>query len=288
MNCKICASSNAPVTFLISGGRVPVRRCRECGFTYVQHRVDEMHLETSEHNLSGVLETYPGNRQKWELRLRLLESLAGPVRGQRILDVGAGGGGWLARARNAGAVVEGVEFCSTCRSYARTEFQLELRTEPLEMEYWRSRAGAFDLVTFWDVLEHVNDPLAFLADCRRLLATGGRLMFSTPVRDTWFDRAGESLNRLSFGRSDFLLQQRYSHAHLQIFHSTQLRRILEDSGARLLYYRKIHELTFPVERYFRNMYGDRPILKPLARSAEALLHTLPLANKVLGIAVFTG
>jgi SAM-dependent methyltransferase len=41
-------------------------------------------------------------------------------------------------------------------------------------------AGAYDVVTMWDLIEHVPDPSATLAACRRLLAPGGILVASTP------------------------------------------------------------------------------------------------------------
>jgi len=138
-------------------------------------------------------------------------------------------------------------------------------------------------VTFWDVLEHVNEPREFLQQAAAMVRPGGRLILSTPVRDTWFDRAGEAAYHCTFGRAGFLLQQRYSHTHLQIFHSQQLRTLLEEAGFHALYYRKVQELTMPLGRYFRNMYGESAHVELLARCAAGLLRMAPLANKVLGL-----
>jgi SAM-dependent methyltransferase len=44
------------------------------------------------------------------------------------------------------------------------------------------RTGSFDLVTANMVLEHVKDPAAFLAEVRRVLAPGGRVLLHTPSR----------------------------------------------------------------------------------------------------------
>ena len=283
MLCKICDSAAAPVVFQLNGSGVRVRRCRECGFTFVDHRVVESRLESSEHDAAGVLDADPRYSAKFSERLALVESTCGRVGGKRVLDVGAGGGGWLAVARDAGAEVEGIEFCETCRGYARSQRGLVLDTRPLEDAYWQSRSAAFDLVSAWDVFEHVNEPKEFLASCTGLLKPGGKLLLSTPVRDTWFDWMGEAGYHATLGRAQFLLRQRYSHAHLQIFHSRQLRELLRGAGLRELYYRKVQELSFRPEQYFRNIYGSSPAVAPLGKLAGTLLRTLPLANKVIGI-----
>jgi 2-polyprenyl-3-methyl-5-hydroxy-6-metoxy-1,4-benzoquinol methylase len=281
-HCKICGSGDAPVHFLLYCADVAVRRCRDCGFTFVDYRADEEHLASSGHDATGVPDAQPGAAAKWERRLKIYAQTGG-LNGKRLLDVGAGGGSWLAAARAAGAEVFGTEFCETCREFARSQFELELDAHALDDGYWQCRAGTFDVVTFWDVLEHVNEPREFLRQSAAMVRRGGRLMLSTPVRDTWFDRAGESAYRVTFGRARFLLQQRYSHTHLQIFHSQQLKSLLAEAGFRALYYRKVQELTMSLDRYFRNMYGETGRVKLLARCAAGLLRVAPLANKVLGL-----
>lgn len=283
MACKVCQSEDAPVRFRLCGDGVIVRRCRSCGFTFVDYRADEEHLPSSEHDPAGVPDALPGCEEKWKRRLRIYREARGAIANKKTLDVGAGGGSWLAAARAEGARVEGIEFCTVCREYARNQFGLELDTRSLEDERWRRRAAEFDLVTSWDVLEHVNDPAGFLRLLLGLVRPGGALMLSTPVRDTWFDRAGEAAYGVSFGRVSFLLRQRYSHAHLQIFHSRQLERLLTEAGARKVFYRKVHELTFPPERYFQNMYGRTRTAAALAVVARGCLAALPLENKVLGL-----
>jgi 2-polyprenyl-6-hydroxyphenyl methylase/3-demethylubiquinone-9 3-methyltransferase len=282
-HCKICGSGDAPVRFLLYRTDVAVRRCRDCGFTFVDYRADEEHLVSSGHDLAGVPDAEPSAAAKWERRLKIYAQYGGGLSGKRLLDVGAGGGSWLAAARAAGAEVCGTEFCETCREYARAQFALQLEPHVLEDTYWQSRAGTFDVVTFWDVLEHVNEPREFLQQAAAMVRPGGHLMLSTPVRDTWFDRAGETAYRCTFGRAGFLLQQRYSHTHLQIFHSQQLKSLLVEAGFRALYYRKVQELTLPFDRYFRNMYGKSARVELLARCAAGVLRVAPLANKVLGL-----
>ncbi len=284
-DCKICGTLKAPVAFRLANDQVIVRRCRNCGFTFVDHHIDENCLETSQHDEAGVPDSDALYMRKFPQRIRLIEEKFGSLSGKRMLDVGAGGGGWLAVAKQRGAQVEGTEFCPVCRSYAARYRGLILDDKSLNDPRWKRRAGFFDFVSAWDVLEHVNDPVNFLKDSINLLASGGKLLISTPVRDTYFDRTGELAHLITGGFAEFLLRQRYSHAHVQIFESGQLLNVVEDLGMKAVYFRKIQELSFEPKRYFRNMYGDAVWTRLLGSAAGSFLHVAPLTNKVMGFFV---
>jgi 2-polyprenyl-3-methyl-5-hydroxy-6-metoxy-1,4-benzoquinol methylase len=283
MNCKICHRTDTRVQYRLTKSRLDVFRCVSCGFTFSDYAADESHLASDGHGVEGVPDAKPAYLEKFGRHLRQLELLTGPVRGKKILDVGAGGGGWLAIAASAGAQVEGIEFCEDCRKYAAEVRGMILRSEGIEQRYWSERAGEFDLVTCWDVIEHVVDPIHFLSACSSLVRPGGSFVFTTPVRDTWFDRIGVCAYRLSFGRVQFILRQRYSRIHLQIFHSAQLEEILRGEKLQPIYYRKIQELSFPHRQYLRNVGFAPRWAGALGSISERALSVVPITNKVFGI-----
>jgi 2-polyprenyl-3-methyl-5-hydroxy-6-metoxy-1,4-benzoquinol methylase len=102
------------------------------------------------------------------------------ARSGRLLDVGCGDGTLMERFRSLGWSVEGLEpdplsaARARQRGFAVTEGTLESAPLP---------AGAFDAITMHHVLEHVPDPVATLAACRRLLTDGGRVAILTPNAD---------------------------------------------------------------------------------------------------------
>lgn len=96
----------------------------------------------------------------------------------RIADVGCGtGGNLLMLARHGRAV--GVEPSPDGAAFARErtgEAIVVAGAESTGLE-----PSAFDLVTMFDVLEHLEDEAPALAEVRRLLAAGGRFLFTVPA-----------------------------------------------------------------------------------------------------------
>jgi SAM-dependent methyltransferase len=115
---------------------------------------------------------------------RVLRHL-GPGGGRRLLDVGAYCGYFVDVAREGGYEAEGLELSSWAAERARA-LGLAVHTESLAA---RLASGAtYDVVTMFDVIEHMADPRTELADVFRLLPPGGRLYLSTIDADSLFAR----------------------------------------------------------------------------------------------------
>jgi SAM-dependent methyltransferase len=106
-------------------------------------------------------------------------ALAGDVAGRRILDAGCGAGPLFAALRDRGAVVTGVDQSAGMLELARRRLgaDAELRVadlaEPLPFP-----GDAFDDVVASLVLHYLEDWKPVLAELRRVLRTGGRLIAS--------------------------------------------------------------------------------------------------------------
>jgi len=104
---------------------------------------------------------------------------ATPVRGGRALDVGSGYGFFRKALADAGFAHEGVEISAHARRVARETYGFETLADLADLPVQPS----FHLVTLWDVLEHVPDPIDLLARCRQLLLPGGVVALKTPNLD---------------------------------------------------------------------------------------------------------
>jgi 2-polyprenyl-3-methyl-5-hydroxy-6-metoxy-1,4-benzoquinol methylase len=96
----------------------------------------------------------------------------------RMLDVGCGCGAFLAGMRNRGWETLGIEPNSQAATYAREELSLEIKNATLENVNLESES--FDLVTMWNVLEHLSGPQDALYRISETLKPGGILVFAVP------------------------------------------------------------------------------------------------------------
>lgn len=106
-----------------------------------------------------------------------------PLEGQRVVDVGCGGGLLAEGLARAGSRVMGLDLApamiEVARLHARASgLTIDYRVEAVE-SLASTEPGAFDVVTCMEMLEHVPDPAATLRCLAQLLRPGGRLFVST-------------------------------------------------------------------------------------------------------------
>lgn len=120
----------------------------------------------------AALAPAPGLRGEVERTFRHLP------RGRRLLDVGSGSGTFVIQAVAAGWNAVGIDVDEAVVELGRAE-GLDLRFETLA-EHAAAHPGAYDAVTMGHVIEHVPDPVGFLALARHVLRPGGALWIATP------------------------------------------------------------------------------------------------------------
>ena len=152
-------------------------RCRNCHLTYVNPievngKISEDYSRRKSSDAS-IISCSRLKAAKSQVQLIGKHSL-----GVNLLDIGCGEGFFLFTASKMGHIVRGVELSCDAVEYARREFNLDVEARPFEeVEY---PAGYFDIVTLWQVLEHVPQPLVMLRKVHRILKSGGILAVTTP------------------------------------------------------------------------------------------------------------
>jgi 2-polyprenyl-6-hydroxyphenyl methylase/3-demethylubiquinone-9 3-methyltransferase len=120
------------------------------------------------------------------LRLEWIERHA-PLAGNKVLDVGCGGGILAEAMARHGAEVTGIDLSEKGLRVAELhllESELVVRYEKAMAEEYAARhPGEFDVVTCMELLEHVPEPAGMVAACARLVRPGGKLFFSTINRN---------------------------------------------------------------------------------------------------------
>jgi SAM-dependent methyltransferase len=203
--------------------------CRACGLCYTNPRPDAASLaqfygpDYGPHRHCGLLRHQRRAARCWAWMPRSLragnpERRGWPPEGPaRLLDVGCGGGKFLERMQLQGWRVTGLDISAAM--VARIRSQLRLPALVGQLPHPELTSARFELVTMWQSLEHLPQPLEVLREVHRFLAPGGRLMVSVPNIASgpfrWFGAAwyGVELPR-----------------HLIHFTPVTLRRMLERAG----------------------------------------------------------
>jgi SAM-dependent methyltransferase len=122
---------------------------------------------------------------------RFLRTWPGPP--GRVLDIGCGGGWFLRAAADRGWTGVGVDLSPAAVRHARSTLGVDARAGALDQQGFVP--GSFDLVTLWNVLEVLPDPLATLVSARALLRPGGALYLRT--QNYAFQRAAYEVARVA-------------------------------------------------------------------------------------------
>ncbi len=230
VTCALCGSDHSSVyavvpDLLLDRPDVTTRlvRCDACGLVYQSPRptLDEI----GEHYPPSY-SPYADNRRvgritrlahAYGMRKRC-RSVTRLLRSGRLLDVGCATGTFLAAMRRTGKWdVVGVELSAETARLAREWHGLDVVTGTLEQAQFPD--ASFDVVTLWDVLEHLHDPATTLREIRRILRPGGLLVLRVPNLDSWDARLfGDSWAGLDAPR------------HLYVFSPDTLNALLAQSG----------------------------------------------------------
>jgi SAM-dependent methyltransferase len=191
-------------------------RCPVCTLVYASPVPDAASLAEAYEDAafdSGVEAQFASHTYAALVR-PLLARLPRPL---RALDVGTGDGVFLERLLELGIDdVSGVEPSAAPVAAAAPRVRDRIVQDVFRAE--RFEPGSLSLITCFQTIEHVPDPLVFCRDAAGLLAEGGVLMI---VCHDWRARVNRALGR----RSPI-----YDIEHVQLFSATSARALLERSG----------------------------------------------------------
>jgi 2-polyprenyl-3-methyl-5-hydroxy-6-metoxy-1,4-benzoquinol methylase len=265
----------------------------QSGFHYIDYidPVEDISPEIDataliEEDVAYIEQSLQSNLERFEKQSNLVKRYISPMRNKKVLDIGCGGGLFLSMIKNAGSTTIGVELNDYRAHYAKIKHNLEIIKRPIEDNYWKSHKASFDVVTLWDVIEHVNYPLSTLKSSTEVLKSGGYLFIDTPCRDSFYHRFGEFTYWVSRGSIPTFLDAMYSahqFGHKQIFSTSEMKHLFEKCDLEIIELKKFHELSFPYRFYLKKIFKSNFLVKLLLPVVNILLFVFPVKNKMLVI-----
>jgi 2-polyprenyl-3-methyl-5-hydroxy-6-metoxy-1,4-benzoquinol methylase len=205
--CLLCGSRHSSLLLEApdfqpgtAGLRFAVVQCHDCGLCFTNPRPSQASmaqfyppLYRPHHPRSALRRRATPAFLKWSRNER--KTL--PWHGQgRLLDFGCGNGSYLERMTKQGWQVTGLD--TSPSAVARVRRGLGLHVLHGSLPHPQLRPGSFDVITMWQSLEHVHEPMQVLRQAHALLVPGGRLLVAAPNIDSlpfrWFGAAWFALD----------------------------------------------------------------------------------------------
>ncbi len=182
MNCTICGTG--PAEFKFRKEEYEVLECSSCGLVFwavpENHHAEAIYDSAyfdgveARRGFSDYAAMEPAFRHSFRRRT---QALGPPPEGGCLLDVGAAYGFAVSEASRAGWNAIGVEISTAAARHARDVTGARIAVGNSKALPFASES--IDVITMWDVLEHVADLHRSLDELHRILRPGGRLVLTT-------------------------------------------------------------------------------------------------------------
>jgi len=264
VRCNLCGADDAAPLFRPKHACGPVVQCKRCGLVYVNPRENAHHMLA--HDSSRVKETWESDwfiryleESEWKKHnfsrtLAVIQRLRSDgERSLKLLDFGCSIGLFLSLVEDLGWQAYGIEPDAALALFAVEKFGLHVFNGTLKQAAFPD--AFFDIVTSFQVFEHLSDPATELAEITRVLKPGGLLVIDVPSIDNIWYR---------------ILRGRHRHfstpQHLYFFTPRTMTELLNQAGYRIV------EIRFPT----RSLSVEHVIEHHIAgysRTASTILET---------------
>jgi 2-polyprenyl-3-methyl-5-hydroxy-6-metoxy-1,4-benzoquinol methylase len=194
VNCNLCHHSDATLVYQVSDWLFNksenisrLVRCDNCGLVYQNPRPAEDEIGKFYPPEYELFEVEKEKKKTSRLMQRVMQYgiekrrrvVMREKNGGALLDVGCATGIFLETMQKSQQwELKGVEISDHAASIAREQKNLDVITGTLEQAKFSD--GQFDVVTLWDVLEHLHDPASNLQEIHRIMKPGGVIVLRVP------------------------------------------------------------------------------------------------------------
>lgn len=207
----------------------------------------------------------------------------------KLLDVGFGNGNFLLGLNKKGIKVTGldcdIEAVDLIKRKGIEAYYGELGGE-LMIE------GKYDLITLWDVLEHIDNIEKAMQQLTGLITETGRIFIITPDANSIFDKLAGIERYFTFFRSQRIMSICLNKYHLHRFSAKGLKILFERYGFTVEHIELIQLFSLKPETYtdgfapgIMKWTGSSAVNKIISKRAMNIIKMLNVRNKILLTAV---
>lgn len=185
MICKVCGYAEAHHKFNLTK-KLEIFSCKNCQVLFMEPQLNDAEITElyselyyKSWGISGDSENEVSKQMKIDTFLLRLQQIKKYVPAGKVLDVGCATGFFLEAARGLGYAPYGIELSEYSSNIARRKFGNDVVFNG-KLEDSKFTPGFFDVITMFDLIEHVRTPSDVLADASRLLKPNGIIMITTP------------------------------------------------------------------------------------------------------------
>jgi SAM-dependent methyltransferase len=238
MTCVACGSSAIGHYLVTAAGEV--LRCKTCSLVFLSpegrdDRAEDLYSQDYFTEREGYFfrdGVVDGSGQEsphvadFRHGLQLIETQRRPP--GRLLDVGCATGSFLSLAQQRGWDCRGVEVSSFAAAKARDRTGVEVFCGQFEDAPFPD--ASFDVITMWDLFEHLPAPPDALRRVRQLLRPGGLVLVNTPNENSLIRGLSRLLYRGSGGTIRGPVDRLYHRYHVTYFGAASLARLVDSAG----------------------------------------------------------
>jgi 2-polyprenyl-3-methyl-5-hydroxy-6-metoxy-1,4-benzoquinol methylase len=269
---------------------IAYRRCGGCAHVFIAEQpapevLNRMFAEsdayaqdyTSKEQIDQRLREIIGPKLDWLLAIFRQQFSRKPA---RVVDVGAGGGHFVACCRRAGIEAEGYEINKAAAAFAKVAFDIELDREDFITA--PPATDRYDVVTMWGLLEYTPEPARFIEAARLQLGKDrGMLILEVP-------RAEALSSAIQSQYPDTVWRHLSPASHVNIYSDASIATLLHANG-----FRPVAAWYFGMDFYellcqFSVVVGDDRIITQLGSlvgSMQAWLDAAEFVDDLLIAAV---
>jgi 2-polyprenyl-3-methyl-5-hydroxy-6-metoxy-1,4-benzoquinol methylase len=194
-------------------------------------------------------------RKAYEDTKRRVETIQRLVKKkQRIIEIGSGHGFFLKKMADLGWDITGIEISKQRREDSEKRTKVKILNVNLNDN--TENLGKFDIVLLFHVLEHISEPVEFLANIKKMLSKNGKLIIEVPnVKDHHLHSSKE------------YTEWYWQKAHLNYFSSNTLKHTLQKAKFKKISINGIQR--YSIENFFYWKINKKPqLLNPAKKVTE--------------------